>query len=286
MRKSLGIIGGSGLYNINNLQIIKSHEITTPWGDPSNSIVELNYNDETLFFLPRHGKNHHISPSKINYRANIDALKQLGVTDILSISSVGSLKETLQPGSFVIVDQFIDLTKCRVSSFFDADIVVHVSMAHPTDKALMDIVDLSLDNISINYKRGGVYVCIEGPQFSTLSESNLYRSWDCDVIGMTNMPEAKLCREASLRYATVGMITDYDCWHPAHDNVEVSNVMDMLHKNTLIAQEFILKFISHYSSSSINSKLNSFDCLVTPINKIKKDTKHKLKHILPELLKN
>ena len=148
MRKSLGIIGGSGLYNINNLQIIKSHEITTPWGDPSNSIVELNYNDETLFFLPRHGKNHHISPSKINYRANIDALKQLGVTDILSISSVGSLKETLQPGSFVIVDQFIDLTKCRVSSFFDADIVVHVSMAHPTDKALMDIVDLSLDNIA------------------------------------------------------------------------------------------------------------------------------------------
>ncbi len=286
MRKLLGIIGGSGLYNINDLQFIKSHDINTSWGKPSDRVIELNYNDHTFFFLPRHGKNHTLAPSEINYRANIDAFKQLGVTDILSISSVGSLRGSLQPGTFVIVDQFIDLTKCRASTFFDNDIVVHVSMARPTDKMLMDIIDVSLNDLSIDHAYGGLYVCIEGPQFSTFSESELYRGWGCDVIGMTNMPEAKLCREASLRYASVGMVTDFDCWHPNHENVEVSNVLETVHKNTHIAQKFILKFISQYSLSPLNSKLNSFNSLVTPINKIKKDTKHKLKHILPELLEN
>ena len=285
MTQMLGVIAGSGIDNIDELIFIKNHTIDTPWGKPSGSILECKFNGLKIFFLQRHGDNHKLPPSCINYRANIDALKQLGVSDILSLSSVGSLRNELTPGNFVIIDQYIDLTKKRESTFFQDDIVVHVSMAKPTDDTLMQIAKMSLDSLSINYTFGASYVCIEGPQFSTLSESKLYKNWGCDVIGMTNMPEAKLCREASIRYASVGMITDYDCWHPNYENVEVLNVIETLKSNTKKAQKLIIDFLSKYSKTKIENNLEAHLSLVTPKNKINKDTIDKLKNIMPQLLK-
>ena len=285
MTQILGVIGGSGIGKIDKLVFIKNHEIDTPWGKPSGSILECKFNDLKLFFLHRHGSNHKLSPSVINYRANIDALKQLGVTDILSLSSVGSLRNDLVPGNLVIIDQYIDLTKKRESTFFEDDIVVHVSMAKPTDDTLMQIARLSLDSLSIDYTFGVSYVCIEGPQFSTLSESKLYKNWGCDVIGMTNMPEAKLCKEASIRYASIGMITDYDCWHPTHENVEVLNVIETLKSNTKKANKLVINFLSKYSKTKIENNLDAYLSLVTPKNKINKKTIDKLKNIMPQLLK-
>ena len=191
------------------------------WGNPSDKILNFNYKGKEVCFLPRHGRGHKISPTNINFRANIDALKQLGVTDIISVSAVGSLKENLDPGTFVLIDQFIDRTFSRTKTFFDEEIVAHVSMAHPTSKGLAKACEESLKKLNIKYQSGGTYIVMEGPQFSTLAESNLYRSWNADVIGMTNMPEAKLAREAEIRYASVSMVTDYDCWHPDHENVDV-----------------------------------------------------------------
>ena len=285
MTQILGVIGGSGIGKIDKLVFIKNHEIDTPWGKPSGSILECKFNDLKLFFLHRHGSNHKLSPSVINYRANIDALKQLGVTDILSLSSVGSLRNDLVPGNLVIIDQYIDLTKKRESTFFEDDIVVHVSMAKPTDDTLMQIAKLSLDSLSIDYTFGVSYVCIEGPQFSTLSESKLYKNWGCDVIGMTNMPEAKLCKEASIRYASIGMITDYDCWHPTYENVEVLNVIETLKSNTKKANKLVIDFLSKYSKTKIENNLDAYLPLVTPKNKINKKTIDKLKNIMPQLLK-
>ena len=285
MTQILGVIGGSGIGKIDELAFIKNHEIITPWGKPSGSILECKFNDLKLFFLHRHGSNHKLSPSVINYRANIDALKQLGVTDILSLSSVGSLRNDLVPGNLVIIDQYIDLTKKRESTFFEDDIVVHVSMAKPTDDTLMQIAKLSLDSLSIDYTFGVSYVCIEGPQFSTLSESKLYKNWGCDVIGMTNMPEAKLCKEASIRYASIGMITDYDCWHPTYENVEVLNVIETIKSNTKKANRLVIDFLSKYSKTKIENNLDSYLSLVTPKNKINKKTIDKLKNIMPQLLK-
>ena len=285
MTQILGVIGGSGIGKIDKLVFIKNHEIDTPWGKPSGSILECKFNDLKLFFLHRHGSNHKLSPSVINYRANIDALKQLGVTDILSLSSVGSLRNDLVPGNFVIIDQYIDLTKKRESTFFEDDIVVHVSMAKPTDDTLMQIARLSLDSLSIDYTFGVSYVCIEGPQFSTLSESKLYKNWGCDVIGMTNMPEAKLCKEASIRYASIGMITDYDCWHPTYENVEVLNVIETIKSNTKKANRLVIDFLSKYSKTKIENNLDAYLSLVTPKNKINKKTIDKLKNIMPQLLK-
>ncbi len=285
MTQILGVIGGSGVDKIDELVFIKNHKIDTPWGKPSGSVLEYKFDDLKIFFLHRHGNNHKLPPSCINYRANIDALKQLGVSDILSLSSVGSLRNELTPGNFVIIDQYIDLTKKRESTFFQDDIVVHVSMAEPTDDTLMQIAKMSLDSLSINYTFGATYVCIEGPQFSTLSESKLYKNWGCDVIGMTNMPEAKLCREASIRYASIGMITDYDCWHPNYENVEVLNVIETLKSNTKKAQKLIIDFLSKYSKTKIENNLDAFLSLVTPKNKINKKTIDKLKNIMPQLLK-
>jgi len=285
MTNTLGIIGGSGLYKIDKLHQSKTHDLNTPWGMPSDSIVECSYENKTFFFIPRHGSNHNLPPSQINYRANIDALKQLGVTDVLSISSVGSLNETLTPGEFIIIDQYIDMTKYRKSTFFDDDIVVHVSMANPTDKTLMQIAKHSLNELSISFTNGGSYVCIEGPQFSSYFESKTFQNWGCDVIGMTSMPEAKLCKEASLRYVNIGMITDYDCWHPNYDNVEVSNVIKTLNDNATKAKRFMLQFISEYSKIAFKETPNSFNSLVTPKDKIKEKTIHKLKNIMPDLLK-
>jgi 5'-methylthioadenosine phosphorylase len=244
----LAIIGGSGLYDVEEFKNRELFDLNTPWGKPSDQILKTTYNNKEVYFLPRHGRGHYISPSNINYRANIDALKQLGVTDILSVSAVGSLKEDLPPGKFVIVDQFIDRTFARNKTFFDDEIVAHVSMAHPTSNSLMNACEEAIKKEGINYQRGGTYVVMEGPQFSTLAESNLYRSWKADVIGMTNMPEAKLAREAEIRYASVSMVTDYDCWHPDHENVDVKTVIKVLLSNAEKAKSMIKNIISSFEN--------------------------------------
>jgi 5'-methylthioadenosine phosphorylase len=227
----IGIIGGSGVYNIDGLTNTHWRKVQSPFGEPSDELLFGELEGQPVVFLPRHGRAHRVPPSDINYRANIDALKRVGVTDILSVGAVGSLRENLRPGMFVIVDQFIDRTCARTKSFFGEGCVAHVSMAHPVCKRLGDHVEAAARQAGIDTVRGGTYLVMEGPQFSTMAESEMYRSWQCDVIGMTNMPEAKLAREAEICYATVAMVTDYDCWHPDHDNVTVSQVITVLMNN-------------------------------------------------------
>lgn len=227
----LGIIGGSGLYDVPGLGDTRWSRVKSPWGETSDEFLFGTLKGVELVFLPRHGRGHRFSPSTINYRANIDALKRAGVTDILSFSACGSFKEELAPGTFVLVDQFIDRTFAREKSFFGTGMVAHVSMAHPVCPKLMGALERAALEIDLPVKRGGTYLAMEGPQFSTQAESFLYRQWGCDVIGMTNMPEAKLAREAEIPYATVAMVTDYDCWHPDHEHVEVSTVIQHLMKN-------------------------------------------------------
>jgi 5'-methylthioadenosine phosphorylase len=224
----IGIIGGSGLYNIEGLTDTRWERVETPWGEPSDELLIGEFAGAKVVFLPRHGRGHKIAPSDLNYRANIDALKRAGVTDILSMSAVGSLKEELPPGHFVIVDQFIDRSFARAKSFFGQGCVAHVSMAHPVCPRLGDALQATATELNLPVTRGGTYLVMEGPQFSTLAESNLYRSWGCSVIGMTNMPEAKLAREAEICYASVAMVTDYDCWHEDHDAVTVDAVVKVL----------------------------------------------------------
>ncbi len=283
----LAIIGGSGLYDVEEFKNRELLEINTPWGKPSDQILKTKYNDKEVYFLPRHGKGHFISPSKINFRANIDALKQLGVTDIVSVSAVGSLKEDLPPGKFVLVDQFIDRTFARNKTFFDEDIVAHVSMAHPTSKALMNACEESIKKENIPYQRGGTYIVMEGPQFSTLAESNLYRSWKADVIGMTNMPEAKLAREAEIRYASVSMVTDYDCWHPDHENVDVQKVIKVLLDNAAKAKNMIKNLIDNFENH-IDPNDPTNNCLdvaiITAPEKRSKKTIEKLKTVAGRVL--
>jgi len=256
----LAIIGGSGLYDVEEFKERELIKLNTPWGKPSDEILKTKYNDKEVYFLPRHGRGHFISPSKINFRANIDAFKQLGVTDIISVSAVGSLKENLFPGKFVIIDQFIDRTFARNKTFFDEDIVAHVSMAHPTSKGLMNACEESIKKEEIEYQKGGTYVVMEGPQFSTLAESNLYRSWKADVVGMTNMPEAKLAREAEIRYASVSMVTDFDCWHPEHENVDVQQVIKVLLANAEKAKKMIKNIIDNFEDH-IDPKDPTNNCL-------------------------
>jgi len=227
----LGIIGGSGVYNIDGLQNTRWVKAISSFGEPSDEVLVGELNGQPIAFLPRHGRGHKIPPSEINFRANIDALKRLGVTDIVSVSAVGSLHESLAPGMFVIVDQFIDRTFAREKSFFGSGLVAHVSMAHPVCYRLGDHVFAAAQQAGISVVRGGTYLAMEGPQFSSFAESELYRSWKCDVIGMTNMPEAKLAREAEICYATVAMVTDYDCWHPDHDHVTVEAIIKVLLEN-------------------------------------------------------
>jgi 5'-methylthioadenosine phosphorylase len=224
----IGIIGGSGLYDIDGLEDRIWRQVSTPWGDPSDALMEGTLGGVRCVFLPRHGRGHPLPPSALNYRANIDAMKRLGVTDILSLSAVGSLKAELPPGHFVIVDQFIDRTFAREKSFFGPGCVGHVSVAHPVCPRLGDALEQAAQGLDLPVTRGGTYLVMEGPQFSTKAESELYRSWGCSVIGMTNMPEAKLAREAEICYATVAMVTDYDCWHPDHDAVTVDQVVKFL----------------------------------------------------------
>ena len=235
----LGVIGGSGLYEIDGLTKVRWEKISGPWGEPSDELLFGELDGVQLVFLPRHGRGHRHSPSTINYRANIDALKRAGVTDIISLSAVGSFREELPPGTFVIVDQFIDRTFAREKSFFGTGMVAHVSMAHPVNPRLGDWCARACESGNIPMQRGGTYLVMEGPQFSTLAESQLYRQWNCDVIGMTNMPEAKLAREAEIPYCTVAMVTDYDCWHPDHDNVDVDAIIRVLLDNADKARRLI-----------------------------------------------
>ena len=242
MTKSvLGIIGGSGLYDLPGLTNGRSEAVKSPWGEPSDELKFGRIGDTDIVFLPRHGRGHRISPSDINYRANIDALKRAGVTDLISVSACGSLKEDLAPGHFVLVDQFIDRTFARPKSFFGRGCVAHVSMADPVSPGLVAAIAKAADAEKISYTSGGTYMVMEGPQFSTRAESNLYRSWGCSVIGMTNMPEAKLAREAEICYATISMVTDYDCWHDGHAAVDVASVIKVMHENSAKVQRLIAR---------------------------------------------
>jgi 5'-methylthioadenosine phosphorylase len=235
----IGIIGGSGLYDIAGLENPEWRAVRTPWGEPSDQLLFGRLEGVACVFLPRHGRGHPLSPTHLNYRANIDALKRSGVTDVLSLSAVGSLKAELPPGHFVIVDQFIDRSFAREKSFFGEGCVAHVSVAHPVCPRLGDALEASARGLGLPVTRGGTYLVMEGPQFSTKAESQLYRSWGCSVIGMTNMPEAKLAREAELCYATVAMVTDYDCWHPDHDHVTVDIVVKTLLDNAAHARDLV-----------------------------------------------
>jgi 5'-methylthioadenosine phosphorylase len=235
----IGIIGGSGIYDVDGLTRKIWKKIDSAYGQPSDELLIGEYSGGKIVFLPRHGRGHVHSPSEINYRANIEALKRAGVTDVISVSAVGSLREHLAPGTFVIVDQFVDRTYLRQKSFFGSGCVAHVSMAHPVCSRLGDHVERAAKESGIQVVRGGTYLVMEGPQFSTRGESELYRSWGCDVIGMTNMPEAKLAREAELCYASVSMVTDFDCWHPGHENVSVDQIVSVLKSNADSARTLV-----------------------------------------------
>ena len=241
----LGIIGGSGLYGL-ELENAEWRRVESPWGEPSDEFLCGEYKGLKVVFLPRHGRGHRISPSDINYRANIDGMKRLGVTDLVSLSACGSFREELSPGTFVLVDQFIDRTRGRASSFFSKGCVAHVSMAHPVSTALADRIEAACRAENLKYHRGGTYLAMEGPQFSTLAESHLYRSWGCDVIGMTNMPEAKLAREAEIKYATVAMVTDYDSWHEEHGEVDITAILQVMKENTENAARLVKRLLEDF----------------------------------------
>ncbi|MCH7487759.1 MAG: S-methyl-5'-thioadenosine phosphorylase [Proteobacteria bacterium] len=227
----IGVIGGSGVDHLDGLENSEWRKVSSPFGEPSDELLFGDLDGQPMVFLPRHGRGHRIGPSELNFRANMDALKRSGVTEIISISACGSLKEALAPGTFVIADQFIDRTFARAKSFFGTGLVAHVGLGHPVCARLGDAIEAALKELDIPHQRGGTYLVMEGPQFSTLAESDLYRSWGADVIGMTNMPEAKLAREAEMCYATVAMVTDYDCWHPEHDHVTVEAIIRVLQEN-------------------------------------------------------
>ena len=286
-RRKLGIIGGSGLYKMDGFKKTKWKKVKTTWGAPSDEILLATSGKEEVCFIPRHSRGHRINPSNINFRANIDAMKQMGVTDIISVSAVGSLKENLSPGTFVIVDQFIDRTFARAKTFFDEEIVAHVSMAKPVCKSLGKCCETALKKINILHQMNGTYIAMEGPQFSTLAESNLYRAWGADVIGMTNMPEAKLAREAEIRYCTVAMVTDFDCWHPGHDEVDVSMVIRTLTKNALNAQNMIKEVIDTFKDFSVeNDPANNCldNAIITDPKLRTKKTMKKLQYIAGRVL--
>jgi len=269
MTKSVvGIIGGSGVYDLPGLQGLREEWISTPWGDPSDALRFGRIGTTEAVFLPRHGRGHKLSPSGINYRANIDALKRVGVTDIVSVSACGSFKQELYPGLFVLVDQFVDRTFGRASSFFGNGCVAHVSMAHPIAPRLQARVAEAANAENIDHVAGGTYLCMEGPQFSSLAESLTYKAHGYDVIGMTAMPEAKLAREAEISYATIAMVTDFDCWHPEHDNVDVASVIRVVEANAgkaarLLAR-LLLDFPAEHEPCPIGSDRALETALITP----------------------
>ena len=236
---TVGIIGGTGLYDLDGFEDAQWVDVQSPFGEPSDDLLIGAFRGQRVAFLPRHGRGHRILPTQVNYRANIDALKRIGVDRILAFSAVGSLKEELHPGTFVLVDQYLDRTSGRESSFFGAGFAAHVSMADPVCSTMNTAVEEAANQLDIEYVRGGTYLAMNGPQFSTRFESNLYRSWGCDIIGMTNMPEAKLAREAEIAYTTVAMVTDYDCWHDDHEDVSASMVLEYLQRNTENARKLV-----------------------------------------------
>lgn len=244
----IGVIGGSGIYEIDGLENTRWARVESSFGEASDELLFGELEGQKMVFLPRHGRGHKIPPALVNYRANIDALKRVGVTEILSVSACGSLKEELAPGTFVIADQFIDRTINREKSFFGTGLVAHVALGDPVCSRLGDAVESAAKDLGIKYQRGGVYLAMEGPQFSTKAESNLYRSWGCDVIGMTNMPEAKLAREAEICYATIAMVTDFDCWHPDHDHVTVDSIIKTLLENADKGRALVKKIAPALSS--------------------------------------
>ncbi|MDX2178434.1 MAG: S-methyl-5'-thioadenosine phosphorylase [Bryobacteraceae bacterium] len=240
----IGIIGGSGLYSMPGFEAAEEITLDTPFGAPSDAFIVGTLAGKRVAFLARHGRGHRISPTELNFRANIWGMKKLGARFIVSLSAVGSLKEEHAPGEFVLADQFVDRTFARVSTFFGDGIVAHVSMAHPVSEELRAIVLEACEKAGVTAKNGGTYLCMEGPAFSTLAESNLYRSWGMDVIGMTNLQEAKLAREAEIAYATVAMVTDYDCWHPDHDAVSVADIIRVLHQNAENAAKVVREAVA------------------------------------------
>lgn len=264
----IGIIGGSGLYHLEGLTDIHWKTIASPFGQPSDELLFGKLDGQPLVFLPRHGRGHKLSPIDINYRANIDVLKRAGVTDLVSVSAVGSLREELKPGTFVIVDQYVDRTFLRERSFFGPGCVAHVSMAHPTCSRLSQLIYRAAQDIGIETVPRGTYLAVEGPQFSTQAESELYRSWNGDVIGMTNLPEARLAREAEMCYASVAMVTDYDCWHPEHDQVSVGQIVKTLNENAFAArqllQEALPRLGENPASVSCSCRFALENAIITP----------------------
>lgn len=280
----LAFIGGSGIYNLDILNNVIEHDLTSSFGQPSSKILEGQINGNSIFFLTRHGVGHRLSPSEINYRANIDCLKQLGVTDIVSLSAVGSLKENLDPGTFVIVDQFIDRTINRKKTFFENGIVAHLPMGEPTNKILNYHSKAILENLNIKHSLGGTYLAMEGPHFSSKAESLLYRSWNCDVIGMTNMPESKLAREAEIRYASISMVTDFDSWSSEHEDVDLQMLLETMRNNVEKSKNFIEnfsnKYFSNFDFSSDNTSVILNTSIVTQYENWNRKTEVKLSNIL------
>ena len=284
----LGIIGGSGVYEIDGLKNKQWKKVPSSFGEPSDELLFGELNGQKMVFLPRHGRGHRIPPSEINYRANIDALKRAGVTDLISVSAVGSLKEELEPGMFVIVDQFIDRTFARKKSFFSSGLVAHVSMANPVCSRLGNHIQSTAKSIGIEVVRGGIYIAMEGPQFSSIAESELYRSWGCDVVGMTNMPEAKLAREAEICYVSVAMVTDYDCWHTEHENVSVDAMIKVLNDNADNARSLVNSassvIFSDHLSSECDCKFSLENSIITSPEVRDKELVKKLDAVAGRLL--
>lgn len=284
-RVSIGIIGGSGLYQMAGLTNLEELKVETPFGEPSDVLMVGNLEGKRVAFLPRHGRGHRILPSELNFRANIYAFKKIGVERILSASAVGSLKEEHKPLDIVIPDQFFDRTRGRISTFFGEGLVVHVSFAHPVCSHLGDLIMAAGQGIGVNVKRGGTYLCMEGPAFSTVAESNVYRGWGMDLIGMTNLQEAKLAREAEICYATVALVTDYDCWHPAHDAVTVDQVIAVLTQNSENAQKLIretVRLLDDRRPCKCGSALQS--AILTDRSKVPPATKEKLKLLIEKYI--
>ena len=281
----IGVIGGSGLYKMDALKNIEEIELETPFGKPSDTLIVGKLEDTTVAFLPRHNRNHTLLPSELPFRANIYAMKKLGVEYIISASAVGSLKEEVKPLDMVVPDQFIDRTKNRISTFFGEGIIAHIAFGDPICNNLARILADAIDSLNlpdVTLHRGGTYVCMEGPAFSTKAESNLYRSWGATVIGMTNLTEAKLAREAEIAYTTLALVTDYDCWHPEHDSVTVEMVVGNLQKNAVNAQKVIQETVKRVSQNPPKSEAHSAlkNALFTPLDKAPANTKKKLEFIL------
>lgn len=285
MKHVLGVIGGSGIYEIPGVTVVEEHHLDTPFGTPSDAIVRGRHGDAELLFLPRHGRGHRTPPHKINYRANIAALKLLGATHVVSLSAVGSMKEEIVPGHVVIVDQYIDLTKRRVSTFFDDDVAAHVAFGDPVCPELSKALVVAARRAGGTVHVGGTYVCMEGPQFSTRAESLIYRSWGVSVIGMTAMPEAKLAREAELPYATLALATDYDCWHESEEDVNVSAVVAVLRANADLAQRTVLELARALPDPKESPAANALaHAILTPPSAIGPDVRDRLGFLLKKHL--